>query len=112
MSEAWKLGQLAMVVGALLLLPAASASAAVPVQDAGAPGGPLNHVIVGNSLGCQAQHTGDAVFEFFPPSVSPGDCGTFLFAAGVLFTPDFSNHGSTFTSGLGARTPFALTKAR
>src|SRR4051794_2848494 len=105
MSKARKLGQLGMVLGGLLL-PAASASAAVPLQDAGAPAGPLNHVIVGNSLGCQAQHTGDSVFEFFPQTVSPGDCGTLLFAAGVLFTPDFSNQGSTFTSGLGARTPF------
>jgi hypothetical protein len=54
------------------------------------------------------QHTGDTSLELYPPSVTPGDCGTFLAAGGVLYTPDFSAHDSSAaTSGLGTRTPFS-----
>ena len=55
-----------------------SAGAAVPFVDIGAPSGPLTRVAVGTDLSCQAQHTGDTRLEFFPSSVTPGDCGTFL----------------------------------
>jgi hypothetical protein len=84
---------------------AGSAGAAVPFVDIGAPSGPLTRVAIGNDLSCQAQHTGDSVFEFYPRAATPGDCGTFLSAGGVLFTPDFGNHDSSATS-FGASTPF------
>jgi hypothetical protein len=78
----------------------------VASQNIGTSSGPLTQVSVGVDLSCQVQHTGDTSLEFFPPSATPGDCGTFVATGGTLFTPDFSNHDSTFTSGLGARTPF------
>jgi hypothetical protein len=85
---------------------AGSAAAAVPNVDIGAPSGPLTHVVVGNELSCQAQHTGDSRFEFFPSSTSPGDCGTFLSVGGQLFTPAFSAHDST-VAPFGANPHFA-----
>jgi hypothetical protein len=96
--------------GALTLAPAALAQ--TPFVNEGAPGGPLTQVAIGNDLSCQVQHTGDTSLELYPSSTTPGDCGTFVWAAtaGTLFTPDFSNHGSGATatsSGLGARTPFS-----
>jgi hypothetical protein len=87
---------------------AGSAGAAVPAVDIGVPGGPLTHVVVGNELSCQAQHTGDSRFEFFPSSTSPGDCGTFLSVAGALYAPDFPNHDST-VAGFGANPHFTPT---
>src|SRR5436190_21125893 len=74
MSEARRPTQCALALTAAgLLALAGPASAAVPFKDPGASGGPLNHVQVGNELGCQAQHTGDTVFELYPDDTSPGD---------------------------------------
>jgi hypothetical protein len=89
------------------MIAAPGALAAVPFQDEGAAGGPLTHVAVGNELSCQVQHTGDTSLEFFPPSATPGDCGTFLAAGGTLYSPDFASHDSTATSGIGSHTPFS-----
>ena len=83
-----------------------SAGAAVPFVDIGAPSGPLTRVAVGNDLSCQAQHTGDTSLEFFPPARDSGDCGTFLAAGGVLFTPTSRSHDSSAT-GFGSATPFS-----
>ena len=47
--------------------------------------GPLTSVTLGNELGCQVAYRGDARLELFPASAKPGDCGTFVFAAGTLF---------------------------
>src|SRR4051794_36744435 len=90
-----------------LLAIAGTAVAAVPFVDIGAPSGPLTNVAVGSDLSCQTKHTGDAALEFSPSSATPGDCGTFLVAGGTLYSPDFSNHAGTATSGLGDRTPFS-----
>jgi hypothetical protein len=72
--------------------------------------GPLTHVFVGNELSCQIAYTGDSSFEIFPSSAKPGDCGTILFAANVLYAPNFSAHGSgggaTAAGSLGPRTPY------
>jgi uncharacterized repeat protein (TIGR01451 family) len=84
---------------------AGSAVAATPHQDI-ASTGPLTHVYIGNDLSCQVAHTADTVLEFFPSSVIPGDCGTFLAVGGNLYAPDFANHGGTATGGLGSRIPF------
>jgi hypothetical protein len=97
---AWALTLIAAISAAL----AASAFAAVPSQDIGAPGGPLNKIAIGNDLSCQLQHSGDTTFEFFPSSATPGDCGSFVAVDGTLFGPDFTNHDGTATGGLG--TPF------
>src|SRR5438105_604268 len=99
------IGRLAAAICCAGLLAAPSALGQTPFKNEGAPGGALTQVAIGNDLGCQVAHTGDTAFEFFPSSSTPGDCGTFLFAAGTLFTPDFSSR-PTATSGLGARTPF------
>jgi hypothetical protein len=103
MEAARKLAQAIVVI--VVLLPS-TASAAVPFKDLGAPGGPLNHVQVGNELACQAEHTGDTTFELYPPDTSPGDCGTLLATGGALYTPDFTAHGRTFGDTVGPRTPF------
>jgi hypothetical protein len=92
---------------AAALAGAPPALAIPPLQDLGVPAGPLTSVAAGNELSCQVQHTGDTSFEFFPSSASPGDCGTLLLAGGALYAPDFANHGSTATSGIGAYTPYS-----
>jgi hypothetical protein len=94
-----------LLLASLLVLWAAPAQAAVPFKDISS-GGPLTHVYVGNELGCQVAYRTDARLELFPPTIIPGDCGTLVAVGGTLYTPDFSNHGGTATSGLGTRTPF------
>jgi hypothetical protein len=51
---------------------------------------------------------GDGSFELYPPSTTPGSCGTLLAVGRRLFAPDFRSHGSGshFTGGLGERTVF------
>jgi hypothetical protein len=100
----WQMAAAAVACAMLIAVP--GALAAPPFKDAGAPGGPLTHVAIGNELSCQVQHTGDTSLELYPPAVTPGDCGTFLAAGGVLYTPDFSAHDGTATSSLGTRTAF------
>lgn len=85
-----------------------SATAAVPAVDIGAPAGPLTHVVVGNELSCQAQHTGDTSFEFFPPTAAPGDCGTFLSVGGTLYSPNFPAHDRS-AAGFGSTPHFTAT---
>lgn len=99
--------------GVLALLVLASfppaARAAVPFQDV-ASSGPLTHVYLGNELSCQISYAGDSNNELFPPAATPGDCGTFVAVGGVLFAPNFAQHGpsggNTATSSLGSYTPF------
>jgi hypothetical protein len=91
---------------AVVLVFAPAAGAIPPIQDAGVPAGPLSHVVIGNELSCQVQHTGDTSLEFFPSAGMPGDCGTLLFAGGTLFAPDFSNHSGSAASSIGASTAF------
>lgn len=81
-------------------LAASTAGAAVPSVDVGSSSGPLTHVAVGNDLSCQIQHTGDSSLEFFPPSVTPGDCGTFVAVGGTVYGPDFGNHDGTATGSV------------
>jgi uncharacterized repeat protein (TIGR01451 family) len=82
------------------------AAPATAFQDI-ASSGPLTHIYIGEELSAQVNHILDgATGEFFPPSVIPGDCGTFIVINGTLYAPDFSSHGGTATSGLGTYTPF------
>src|SRR5882757_1227380 len=78
-----------------------------PVADIAAAG-PLTHVWVGNELSCQVQHIADAPdYEFYGPDIFPADAGTFIAMDGVLYAPDFTNHGYTSAGFLlGAYTPF------
>ena len=90
---------LACLAGALAFgITGGSASAAVPNVDIGA--NPLSNVSVGNDLSCQVKHTGDTSLEFYPPSVTPGDCGTFIAAGGAVFGPNFAQHDGTATSSV------------
>ena len=94
----------------LVLLPTSSVlSGSVPntaYQDI-ASAGPLTHVFLGDEVSAQIAHAGDGAYEFFPPSLIPGDAGTFLIVNDILYAPDFGGHGGTATGGLGAYT--ALT---
>jgi hypothetical protein len=92
------------MVSGLVAVPAASA--AVASVDIGRPAGPLTQVSIGLDLSCQVRHATDTSLEFFPSATTPGDCGTFVATGGALYTPDFSNHDRSATSGLGTRTPF------
>lgn len=93
------------VISSVLVAAGSSASANVPFT-AIASAGPLSQVTLGNDLSCQVAHTGDASLEFFPPSSSPADCGTFVAVGGKLYAPRFSAHDGTATSALGAYKPF------
>jgi hypothetical protein len=68
--------------------------------------GPIQSIDLGDDLGCQVGYVNDTDFEFFPPSTSPGDCGTFLAVDGTLYAPAFMSHGATATGGLGDFVPF------
>ncbi|HEX7301038.1 MAG TPA: hypothetical protein VF257_18720 [Solirubrobacteraceae bacterium] len=84
---------------------AGSASAAVPFKTI-TSSGPLTSVSIGNEGSCQVGYSGDARLELFPPSATPGSCGTFVFSGSTLYAPDFANHDGSATSGLGAYTPY------
>src|SRR5436305_1073670 len=104
MSTVW--GVVAAVLVGAGLAPG-SAVGAVPFVDIGSSG-PLTHVYLGNELSCQIAHAGDSVFELYPSSGTPGDCGTLVFAGGTLYAPDFANKGAAArTSSLaGTTTPY------
>jgi hypothetical protein len=91
-------------LAAATIVVASPAVAAVP-SKAIVSGGPLTNVTIGNELGCQVAHTGDAKLELFPSAVAPGDCGTFVALAGTLYTPNFAAHDGSATSSLGSYTP-------
>src|ERR671936_1969406 len=84
-----------------------SASANVPTVDIGSASGPLTQVAVGADLSCQTKHTGDAAGEWYPPSGTPADCGTFMVIGGNLFAPDFNNHDGGSANNVGSYTPWA-----
>src|SRR5215813_8132332 len=85
---------------------ATNSPAVTPFMDI-ASAGPLTHVWLGNELSCQVQHVIDGnTHEFFPPSVIPGDCGTFIAMGETLYAPDFANHGGTATNNLGTYVVF------
>jgi hypothetical protein len=96
--------RLLVLTAAVLLLPVAGAGAAIPFKTI-ASAGPLPTIAVGDEGSCQVTHVGDARAELFPPTATPGDCGTFVFAGGVLHGPNFPAHDSTATSAVGALTP-------
>jgi uncharacterized repeat protein (TIGR01451 family) len=83
----------------------AGAVAATPYKDI-ASAGPLTHIYLGDELSCQIAHSADTFLEFYPPSIIPGDCGTFVALGGSLYAPNFTAHGGTATGGLGGYTPF------
>ena len=68
--------------------------------------GPLKTIAIGIDGAVQIAHSADTVFEYYPPSVAPGDAGTFLAVGNTLFAPNFANHGGTATGNLGAYTVF------
>ncbi|HEY6986086.1 MAG TPA: hypothetical protein VH375_08390 [Rhodanobacteraceae bacterium] len=68
--------------------------------------GPLNQIFLGVDVAAQVAHTGDGSYEIYPPSTTPGDYGTFLVVANVLYAPDFIGHGGTATGSIGTNTLF------
>ncbi len=79
---------------------------ATPTRVIAAPGSPLWQIHLGNELSAQIAHVGDPSYQTYPPGVAPGDFGTFLAVGDQLHAPDFANHGTTATGGLGPYTPF------
>lgn len=99
----------------LLTLPAGAAIDKADVQftDSSVPyqtmtsAGPLNSIFLGNEASAQVYHTGDGTSgEVYPPGTIPGDFGTFFFIDGVLYAPNFANHGGTATGSIGTYTAF------
>jgi hypothetical protein len=90
----------------VLLLATASAATGQTPTTAISSGGPLTNIWIGNDLSCQISYAGDAVYELFPSSAVPGDCGTLLAVGGAIFAPNFAAHSSTATSALGTSTAF------
>ena len=82
------------------------ATAAVPFKEIVSAAGPLTSVALGDELSCQVAYRGDAQLELFPSGAKPGDCGTMVFTAGVLYAPNFALHEGTATGSLGATTPW------
>jgi uncharacterized repeat protein (TIGR01451 family) len=68
--------------------------------------GPLDNIFLGVDIAAQIGHTGDSVYEVFPPSVTPGDYGTFVVVADALYAPDMAGHGGSASSGIGPYTAF------
>ena len=88
------------------LCPAPHAADAVAYRDI-TSSGPLTHIFAGVDAAVQVAHALDGTtYEFYRPSVIPGDSGTFLAVDGALFAPHFSNHGGTATGNLGSYTQF------
>lgn len=86
------------------LLLTQAASGAVPFKTITSPG-PLTSVAIGDEGSCQIGYQGDARLELFPSSVTPGDCGTLVFTGATLYAPNFTAHGGSAASGIGASTP-------
>jgi uncharacterized repeat protein (TIGR01451 family) len=95
----WTLLLAGMMVASIAMgVGAPAASANVPYRDIYSDG-PLTDIFVGNELSCQVAHTGDSYYELYPPTVAPGDCGTFLSIgpAGhpTLYAPNYDAHDLT-----------------
>jgi hypothetical protein len=62
--------------------------------------GPISDIYLGNELSCQVKLTQDSVFSYYPPSVAPGDCGTFLQREPnpTVFAPNFGAHDGSAAS--------------
>lgn len=88
--------------GEIHSIPAAVQTAFQTITSAG----PLNQIFVGVDASTQIAHTGDTSYEVYPPSVTPGDFGTLIIVDGVLYAPDFQNHGESASGGIGTNTPF------
>jgi hypothetical protein len=94
-----------LIVATLCGLSATPAAAAVPFTEI-VSAGPLTSIALGNELGCQVAHTGDARLELYPSAAKPGDCGTFVAIGATLFAPNFAAHDTTAASGIGPSTPW------
>jgi hypothetical protein len=66
--------------------------------------GPLDQIFAGVDAATQLSYVSDTDYQVYPPDTIPGDYGTFVVISDVLYAPDFSDHGSTATSSLGAYT--------
>src|SRR6478672_8759061 len=100
--------KLIMRAAIALIIASASATWCLATQSADiSSAGPLTHVWVGNDLSCQAQNVFDGTtHEFYPADTIPGDYGTFIAMDGVLYAPDFLEHGTTATGSIGDTTVF------
>ena len=98
-----------LLLTAGLLGAAGLAQAATPYVTITAPAtSPITQVFVGNELSLQVQQQSSTAYQAFPSNFAPGDYGTLAVIDGVLYAPDFDNHGNTATGfgRLGAYTPF------
>jgi uncharacterized repeat protein (TIGR01451 family) len=102
------LGFLGAVCALVVLIGNATPRALASVSAADiSSAGPLTNIQIGVDLSCQVAHSGDTDLEFYPPDVTPGDCGTIVSVNGSVYSPDFDNHDSTAADSLtGVSVPF------
>ena len=71
--------------------------------------GPLTDIFLGAEASAQVAHQLDTTYyEVYPPSTIPGDYGTFVVVADVLYAPDFANHDGTASGNIGTYTAFSM----
>lgn len=84
---------LALLVSAIAVFVIAPAAQAAQQDISSA--GPLTHIIIGDQLNCQVNHSGDSSYEFY--GGVPGACGTFLLLNGTRYTPPTVPAGGSAT---------------
>jgi hypothetical protein len=77
---------------ALSLVLAGGAGTASAAEQVISSAGPLTNIYLAEDLACQVDHVGDTSHEFFPPSTTPGDCGTFIWAGGEQTAANVYGH--------------------
>jgi hypothetical protein len=66
--------------------------------------GPLDEIFAGVDGATQISYVTDVDYQVYPPATIPADYGTFVVVGGVLYAPDFDDHGVSATSSLGTYT--------
>jgi hypothetical protein len=77
---------------------------ALAAQQVITSAGPLTNIYITDTLNCQVSHSGDSLFEFYPPSSQTGDCGTFVVVGGTLY--GFAPFGGSAAGSASPRTAF------
>jgi uncharacterized repeat protein (TIGR01451 family) len=65
----------ALIASGLITGATAAQAATMDISSAG----PLTHIYVSDTLGCQVAHTGDSSFEWYSPGSVEADCGTSMY---------------------------------
>ncbi len=70
--------------------------------------GPLNQIFVGVDVATQISYITDPDYQVYPEDTIPGDYGTFVVVADVLYAPDFADYDEVWAA-IGTHLPFDNT---